>query len=119
MPICYGAVISKKLSKSKNINEDEPNECGLEATCFLCNKVIIGRTLKCLNNNCDLESHLICLSKRFLKTSEYVPIEGKCPKCQLNVLWGDLIKKYKGCYQNVDINVNTDVADDYFDLDSD
>lgn len=51
---------------------------------------------------------MICLSKKFLQKGEFIPIEGKCPKCGEIFLWGDLIRKYKGCYENLDITLDCD-----------
>ena len=30
-----------------------------------------------------------------------VPVSGNCPTCEGESLWGDLIKKKKGCYSQV------------------
>ncbi|CAG9559151.1 unnamed protein product [Danaus chrysippus] len=32
-----------------------------------------------------------------LSPGEYIPIDGKCPQCDVNLKWGDLIRKMKGC----------------------
>lgn len=118
MPICHGPVISKKLASSQQIehNLQQPDQI---FSCYLCRKAIDGKPLKCLNSDCDLVSHVICLSKKFLQAGEYIPIDGECPKCTKNLLWGDIIRKYKGCYQNLDISVCVDVADDFYSSDSD
>lgn len=101
MPICYGNVISKKLNKENN-SESTP----VLQICVVCNELIEGKSLQCLKTNCQAVSHINCLSKRFLEIGEYVPIEGECPKCGEMFLWGDLIRKYKGCSENLDITVN-------------
>lgn len=101
MPICFGNVISKKVQEEEN--NYETNQ---QRQCIVCNKIIKEKPLQCLGINCGAVSHIICLSKCFLEKGEFIPIEGKCPKCDGIFLWGDLIRKYKGCYQNLDITVN-------------
>lgn len=115
MPICHGPVISKKLPKTQETKETASQMTQL-SFCFLCCKTIEDKPLKCLNPSCDLRSHIICLSKTFLHTGDYIPVDGKCPKCKKELLWGDIIRKYKGCYENFDLNVN--VADDFYSSDS-
>ncbi|XP_077995804.1 structure-specific endonuclease subunit slx1-like [Glandiceps talaboti] len=60
-------------------------------------------TLSCVHPNCSMVCHMICLAKKFLKHSEHlVPVEGKCPTCKNMVLWGDLVRKKRGCYGNLE-----------------
>lgn len=103
MPICYGCVISKKLTKDDCCEETQQLQ---QHYCCCCNETIDEQPLVCLKSTCSSTSHLFCLSKRFLKCGEYIPIDGDCPKCGEIFLWGDLIRKYKGCYGNMDITVN-------------
>ncbi len=60
-----------------------------------------ANTLRCLVKSCTMISHTLCLSKHFLsKTPEHVlPVEGICPRCKTSILWGDLIRFKRGCYQ--------------------
>lgn len=110
MPICYGNVISKKLTQQDENNCESTQRKQL---CFVCCETIDDeKPLQCLKTNCKTVSHIICLSKYFLENGQYVPIEGKCPGCGENFLWGDLIRKYKGCYQNLDITVDCDEISD-------
>jgi len=40
--------------------------------------------------------HIICLSKYFLNNTEQhyiIPIDGSCPSCKKNLLWGEIIQK--------------------------
>lgn len=109
MPICYGAVVSKKLKKSE--------ECVQVSECGICCQTVSGKAMRCLNAGCDLKSHVVCLAERFAERGEYVPVEGKCPKCGKVFLWGDLVRKYKGCYGSLEVTINN--VDDYFEFDSD
>jgi len=52
-------------------------------------------------------SHVICLSRHFLIQHEQqehgflLPINGSCPSCSADLLWGDLIRYKRGCYQKL------------------
>ncbi|VEN34807.1 unnamed protein product [Callosobruchus maculatus] len=114
MPICHGPVISKKVGSLKKgaIEEQVLNLCNI------CYELIDEKQMRCLNLNCDLNSHIVCLSKYFLQPGEYVPVEGKCPKCKHTFLWGDLVRKYKGCYNNLDMELALDNANEFYYSDS-
>lgn len=118
MPICQGPVVSKKIQKNAEDPEEVTDQCN-SSYCNLCFKLNEGKSLKCLNSNCNLNSHVICLSKYFLGKGDYVPIEGRCPKCGGTFLWGDIIRKYKGCYNTLDLRINIDSANDFYCSDSD
>lgn len=90
--------MSKKLKKIPDCdvllgNGDEV------ISCVVCGKHIeSGKGLKCLHPNCEMISHIACLSKLFLHEGEYIPVSGNCPKCAQYLLWGELVRKYRGCY---------------------
>ena len=114
MPICHGSVISKKITPSTT-------ETSVERIvfCHFC-KDEVEKGMKCLNPDCVLVSHVICFSKCFFKSSgEYVPIEGECPLCHKVYLWGDLVRKFKGCYDSSDVKIRVDAGDDFYGSDSD
>lgn len=68
-----------------------------QVKCPICNRFIAeDDRVTCLNAECSLNCHLICLSQRFLEPDEYVPISGSCPKCRQMMLWSDLVRKFKG-----------------------
>ena len=54
------------------------------------NKMLL--IIKCAN--CAASMHTICLANHFLKGDEkhLMPVDGHCPKCNVYVLWGDLVK---------------------------
>ncbi|XP_065166701.1 structure-specific endonuclease subunit slx1-like [Atheta coriaria] len=114
MPIVEGTVISKKLSKSKKTQLSQPSQANPERIniCSICYEIIVKNKLECINNDCSMTAHLICLSKLFLKPGEFVPIVGKCPKCDGEFLWGDLIGKLKGFYRNEMITIKTTEIDE-------
>lgn len=74
--------------------------------CHFCDIIIEEKSVKCLNIICDLTCHITCLANRILEPGEYVPVEGKCPKCNKLLLWGDLVRKYKGYDQISDITIS-------------
>ncbi|KAJ8982572.1 hypothetical protein NQ317_005043 [Molorchus minor] len=116
MPICYGPVVSKKLPKT---TQESPEKTDNTNYCNLCFSLVEQKSVKCINGACNLNSHLTCLSKHFLEKGEYVPIEGNCPKCDRTFLWGDIVRKYKGCYSNLDVTINVDLANGFYSSDSD
>ncbi|XP_057662806.1 structure-specific endonuclease subunit slx1 [Diorhabda carinulata] len=114
MPICNGAVVSKKVTKPTLTD----NNSNIIQTCDVCSEKIITQAIKCVNYNCDLTTHLLCLSNSFLKPGEYIPIEGRCPKCENIYLWGDYVRKYKGCYNNVNLSISIQDANELYLSDS-
>lgn len=105
MAICYGPVVSKKISSKERNEEDEDlmEEYSL-IMCCLCKELCAEeKGMKCLLKDCSMQAHTICLAKHFLgnETSHIVPIEGTCPKCETSLLWGDVVRKKKGCYSTL------------------
>lgn len=98
---------SKPLSKSNSLNLIMNTAYD---SCYLCKLKFsqednINKTLKCIK--CQQESHVLCLSKHFLKNDleNFLPIEGTCPKCNQLLLWGDLIRFKLGCYKDLDVSL--------------
>lgn len=130
MPVAYGPVKIKKVSsdtvktasdkKSQDMctesdNDDDNGELKLLQTnskftrCAVCRKIIEAddNTLNCVHPKCTSLSHILCLSNKFLSTSnerkdQIIPVEGHCPKCKQPTLWADLIRFKTGCYQNLE-----------------
>ena len=67
--------------------------------CSICSLLLDEtESVSCIKPNCLLVAHLICLANTFRKGSMILPVDGTCPACITNVLWGDLIRKKAGCY---------------------
>jgi len=112
MPICYGKVTSCRVKQTQKTRANNvlSNVITKESSlfCSLCGSSIMEvDSVNCVQPNCPLIAHLICLAKLFCKDGMILPIEGICPACGNNVLWGDLIRKKNGCYQDL-LETNTD-----------
>lgn len=115
MPIEFGLVQIVPKSKSKKLIALQNEEILMSQTqslsdvCFICKLNILESSqdvlnknltaLKCLN--CMAPNHATCLSHHFLKSTntELLPIDGDCPKCNVHLMWGDLIKFRKSFYK--------------------
>lgn len=105
MPLVFGPVKSKKVQKKdkSKVAEGEAESEDDELLCCVCFKIVASSDrLQCLSPKCGSVGHTICLSDRFLSgTSNVIPVRGNCPTCGLETLWGDLIRKSKGCYEHL------------------
>ncbi|KAL8569161.1 hypothetical protein ACOMHN_020288 [Nucella lapillus] len=77
--------------------------------CAVCqSKIKAGSPrLTCFTPGCSMVGHLSCLARRFLGTghsAHLIPVEGTCPGCRKSLLWGDLVRHFKGCYQNLAVS---------------
>lgn len=112
MPICYGKVTACKIKQSYKGTDSLSQESNIieEKLCLLCGSTVTEKeSIACIRNNCNLKAHLICLAKLFCKDGMILPIEGTCSACGTSVLWGDLIRKKNGCYQDLQ-EADTDVS---------
>ncbi|XP_046611692.1 structure-specific endonuclease subunit slx1 [Neodiprion virginianus] len=127
MPLVYGKVIPKKVQQgeggTKNRNKDAiPEDTDASGSaggllCSLCKNLLEpNEKLTCVNPTCTLVSHLVCLAKRFRNDGMILPVEGTCPACRINILWGDLIRKMKGCYQDLAEAANAESDSDISDF---
>ncbi|XP_055676965.1 structure-specific endonuclease subunit SLX1 homolog [Lutzomyia longipalpis] len=100
MEISFGRVKRKK--KLARI-EDNVAEGGSQKSlsCCLCSSPIEEprqSLLTCINPQCSLQCHIICLARVCItESNQYIPTEGDCPICFTHFLWGDLIRKKNGC----------------------
>ncbi|XP_017777673.1 PREDICTED: structure-specific endonuclease subunit slx1 [Nicrophorus vespilloides] len=117
MPIIEGSVISRKVKI--NSQKEASTSDSFVHDCYVCGKIIEGKKLRCVNPECDLLSHVICLSRSYLQPGQYVPVDGDCPKCRKNFLWGDVIRKFHGCYSDVAPTFTSEAGNDFYSSDSD
>lgn len=116
MPIVYGRIAVQKLKNDVN-GENEDIKSAVE--CFECHSSIAENDLmKCVNPDCQTSGHVICFSRYFLSDDSHIlPVEGKCPSCGIELLWGDLVRKKKGCYKNLVDNSSHELDFLHFDAD--
>lgn len=97
MPVTVGPVSTCKVTASSVDAED----ITVDTDCALCElPVSAAHAVSCLSPLCSLHTHITCLASHFLGSSQdLLPLEGNCPLCQAHLLWGDIIRKKKGCYQ--------------------
>ncbi|UJR28369.1 hypothetical protein I4U23_009612 [Adineta vaga] len=104
MPITSGPInVSKNTNtipskRKKNNNHILPTttieDSKTFSTCNLCND-LIQPLVNVSCPKCSMPFHIICLSKYFLKNSNQhyiIPIDGSCPSCSKNLLWGEIIQ---------------------------
>lgn len=101
MPIVHGPVKSKKVKKVSDRLESEIDN--VQSNCNICSKpVTIQERLVCLYPRCGSVSHVLCLAQRFTQDDGgVVPVQGSCPDCHGEELWGNLIRKRRGCYEEL------------------
>lgn len=108
MLIRQGHIVLKKPKRSPATLESDV--CSqIPIKCPICDRYIAeDDRVTCLNAECSLKCHLICLSHRFVEPGEYVPISGSCPKCRQMMLWSDIVRKFKG-YSDAAVLVDDDL----------
>lgn len=123
MPVVYGPLKTKKVKPNPSTSEsaqcsDEDADFAplvMSGRCPGCGKHMEkdDNVLKCVHPKCHMQSHTTCLAKLFLGEyqDEVIPVEGKCPKCHQNLLWGDLIRFKRGCYQYMQEGDSTENPD--------
>lgn len=146
MPIEYGPIellnssisTARARKKTNDITQDLIMLFKQTDQCFMCKSLILDTNqevfsknclgLKCIN--CNVIVHTICMAKYFLDKEKeeaigedkeklnVLPIEGTCPKCNVYLLWGDLIK-YRQCSFKSSTDDGDDQEMDCDDLDDD
>lgn len=72
-----------------------------QGSCVVCREEMPageGLHALCSNEGCDGVGHLSCWGRHFLQDGkgdgdDIVPVQGQCPKCRGEVLWGDMMKE--------------------------
>ena len=108
MPIVSGPVKSKEVSRvhqdpkltENHAEEDDDPECNV------CSKRVKGKDrLVCLYPRCGAVTHIVCLANVFTRASQgehVIPVSGACPTCGGEELWGNLVRKKRGCYEELE-----------------
>lgn len=74
-------------------------ESGRQGRCVVCDEELpTGEGLQavCTNAGCDGVGHLSCWSRHLLGPEDagsILPVHGRCPKCDGEVYWGDMMKE--------------------------
>ena len=104
------------VSDSEDDEESEEEEELMyrhsSSRCSSCRQSFVksDATLRCLAvGNCEAEYPIVCLADHFLaaevkagfaeRNAQIVPVSGTCPRCETELLWGDLIRFKRGCYK--------------------
>lgn len=107
MPVAFGQVRAVKETKGMR-SEPSEGQATAQKRCSVCLKKFQNENddtpLRCFHSGCTLAAHITCLARVFLEKDpqQFLPIEGQCPCCKNLVLWGDLIRHFKGCYGNLE-----------------
>uniref|UniRef100_A0A1B6FGG6 Structure-specific endonuclease subunit SLX1 C-terminal domain-containing protein n=1 Tax=Cuerna arida TaxID=1464854 RepID=A0A1B6FGG6_9HEMI len=100
MPVTIGPVCTRKVPVD---TAEEPVIQGLVKCHICCRTVTNEDSLYCVIPKCPCVSHIMCLARHFLgnNSEEILPVEGTCPVCNSSLLWGDVIRKKKGCFKHI------------------
>ncbi len=97
IPIAYGLIsVTDKPSKSQSSKsgQTDQEQDMLPNKCQICDIADADRYIECCNVECKLASHIKCIADYSQKTSPskfLLPVSIRCPSCEIEVLWGDLI----------------------------
>ncbi|KAI0115547.1 hypothetical protein GGR51DRAFT_503353 [Nemania sp. FL0031] len=70
-----------------------------EGACVICGESLLpgeGLYATCSNTGCEGTGHISCWSRHLLGSNaeeDIIPISGQCPKCEGDVVWGDMMKE--------------------------
>lgn len=106
MPISYGEIQSKEVNNNKKIKKNKRKDRMLESkqqetsNIFMCDICYFSLSpadkVNCINSNCNFIAHLICLADEYKTDNMILPINGSCPSCETNFLWGNIIRNKIG-----------------------
>lgn len=117
MPIVYGLVDIQPLP----LNEEEVNDNASSKSipnvqsrdevissrelegildCHICNEtkqetISSMVFLRCYHQSCKMVAHTTCLASKLCESEHIIPINGPCPSCNKDLLWGELVKRHK------------------------
>lgn len=105
---------NKKKTISLNLPADQIGCSWLPKNCHLCMKPITStdpettqkRYIGCCRSTCKLICHLICLANYLISqdsqsVGHYIPIKGRCPLCDVEFLWIDLLRNQQNNVQKM------------------
>ena len=84
--------------------------------CGLCTQNVSSKEemVSCISPKCRAISHITCLAQHFRQTTQeknrldyILPIDGTCPVCDFHCLWGDIVKKKKGFFEDLPFKVGS------------
>lgn len=100
MEIVFGPIKAQfKTVSQKESNKEIIELVSKQKECHICLdeiKNLKDERVFCVNTNCKLVAHLVCLAKRCLEPGHYVPVKGQCVICDTQFLWNDVIRKKNG-----------------------
>ncbi|OTA68055.1 GIY-YIG catalytic domain-containing protein [Hypoxylon sp. EC38] len=70
-----------------------------EGDCVVCGEYLEpgkGLYATCSNDGCEATGHVSCWSRHMLgkeADEDIIPISGRCPRCEGEIVWGDLMKE--------------------------
>ncbi|XP_028914532.1 structure-specific endonuclease subunit SLX1 [Ornithorhynchus anatinus] len=95
VPLAFGPPQPGPAGKSKGMAAG----AGAGAYCSLCLRPVEDEDgpLRCPHSTCPFRAHLLCLAQDFLQgqPQQLLPLEGCCPGCKNQLLWGDLIQLHR------------------------
>lgn len=99
VPIAYGPIKVKKKCKNApkvpSDNGDNDFDGGIARTkqCYFCFGVseTDNAFVNCCKSNCSFVAHCTCFADDNNDSCHLIPVTVKCPKCQVEMLWGDLV----------------------------
>lgn len=101
MPVCFGPVVSAQIRKALKKNSKDSGI--VDRNCDVCTENV-RKGLTCLYSGCKMVCHVVCLARTMTEHGEYIPVQGTCPVCRKALLWGDVVRKYRGCYDETPSN---------------
>ncbi|KAI0965267.1 GIY-YIG catalytic domain-containing protein [Xylaria arbuscula] len=93
LPLDY-APMKSYVEKTKSLYSFE-----LEGDCIFCGEHLAhgeGLYATCSHSDCEGTGHVSCWSRHLLDSNpgeDIIPISGRCPKCEGEVVWGDMMKE--------------------------